>query len=291
MAAENRRKFAWLESPVAGPPLPLTADSIAFVNVESKSVKHNMDTFAGDPDPGIQQLRGMLQRESATLALLSSAITDRAKAADAAATAGAGLERTRGLALADDHDLTSGWTDAASETDREAAAWVDYYQLLSKGAQGLAPPAAVPSAPAPIAASAEPAPRIVEPAPPPKPAITAVPLIRYTGAWTFPASNGLYHGPQPEFADLVVHEDNGHATGTLFARFKAAAATDPVLRFDFSGEFTNQRTQAFQLETSDGSKGMLELIPGPAFNLIEVNFQIESKPGKVRQANMVLVKK
>jgi len=103
----------------------------------------------------------------------------------------------------------------------------------------------------------------------------------------------LYHGPQPEFVDLVVHEQNGHADGTLFGRFKLPAGSkdDPVLRFDFTGEFKATRNQTFALETSDGAKGTLELIPGPAFNLIEVNFQTEAKPGKIRQGNVVMVKK
>jgi hypothetical protein len=47
----------------------------------------------------------------------------------------------------------------------------------------------------------------------------------------------------------------------------------------------------FNLVTSDGAKGTIELIPGSAFNLLEVNFQTEPKPGKVRQADVVLVKK
>ena len=117
-----------------------------------------------------------------------------------------------------------------------------------------------------------------------------MPLARYTGAWTFPPVNGLFHGPQPEFVDLVVHEQNGRADGTLFGRFKVSSG-DPVLRFDFSGDFRSTRNQVFNVETSDGIKGTIELIPGPAFNLLEINFQIEPKPGKVQQGNMLLVKK
>ncbi len=133
------------------------------------------------------------------------------------------------------------------------------------------------------------APASVPPAPK---VITPLPLSRYTGAWTFP-DGGLSHGPQPQFLDLVVHEENGHASGTLFARFKVPAGSkdDPVLRFDFTGEFRNSRNQVFALETSDGAKGTIELIPGPAFNLLEVNFLTDAKPGKIRQGNVVLVKK
>ena len=45
------------------------------------------------------------------------------------------------------------------------------------------------------------------------------------------------------------------------------------------------------MTTSGGAKGTLELIPGPAFNLLEVNFSTDEKPGTVRQANFLLVKK
>jgi hypothetical protein len=93
--------------------------------------------------------------------------------------------------------------------------------------------------------------------------------------------------------DLVIHEQDGHAVGTLFARFKLPPASkdDPVLRFDFKGDFKGSRNQLFALETSDGAKGSIELIPGPAFNLLEINFLIDQKPGKIRQANAVLIKK
>jgi hypothetical protein len=35
----------------------------------------------------------------------------------------------------------------------------------------------------------------------------------------------------------------------------------------------------------------IELIPGPAFNLLEANLTMERRPGKVQQANFLLVKK
>ena len=64
-----------------------------------------------------------------------------------------------------------------------------------------------------------------------------------------------------------------------------------MLRFEFGGEFTSTVRQSFPLETSDGAKGTIDLIPGPAFNLLEVNVQIAANPGKIRQANAVLIKK
>ena len=55
--------------------------------------------------------------------------------------------------------------------------------------------------------------------------------------------------------------------------------------------FQPSRNQTFNLTTSDGTKGTIDLIPGPAFNLLEVNFQTELKPGKIRAADLVLIKK
>jgi hypothetical protein len=235
----------------------------------------------------------MYQRENLALTALNSAIGDRERAVNAASDATRVLEQSRARALDEYRDVVTGWKEAAAETDRESAAWIEYYKLLAGGAQGSGSPAS--STPNTLAAArtGEPAPRIAEPVIAPKASITPVPLVRYTGAWTFPMTGGMYHGPQPEFADLVVHEENGHASGSLYARFKQAPRStgDPVLRFDFSGEFGNTRTQVFKLETSDGAQGTLQLIPGPAFNLIEVNFQIDANAGKVRQGNMVLVKK
>ena len=292
----SARQFAWLETAPADPPAASARNALSIVEAESKAVQRNMDTFAGDPDPGIQRLRGMLQRESLALTALSNAIAEREKAGDIASAANRALEQTRVRALDEVRAVTTGWKDAVTETGRESAAWAEYYQLLVNGAQGITPAASETPPPTAAARPTEPAPRSGERVDSPKPSITPitpVPLVRYTGAWTFPLTNGLYHGPQPEFADLVVHEENGRANGTLFARFKPAPGVpdDPVVRFAFSGEFKSARTQVFQLETSDGANGTLELIPGPAFNLIEVNFQIDAKPGKLRQGNMVLVKK
>jgi hypothetical protein len=42
--------------------------------------------------------------------------------------------------------------------------------------------------------------------------------------------------------------------------------------------------------TSSGAMGTLELIPGPAFNLLEVNFNTGDKPGTIRQGNFLLIK-
>lgn len=279
MAAASQRKYGWLETAVPEAPVPPVKEAQTFVASEMKAVKRNVDVFAGDPDPGIQQLRSMLLRENSALAALHSAMAEEDKAAAAATSSSEFLERTRSNALDAVHAMIGGWKDQAEQTDRESAAWVEYYALLEKEAEPSAPPA-----PTPAAATA-----------PPEPAasVTPVLLARYIGAWTYPPVNGLFHGLEPEFADLVVQDKGGHATGTFFARFKLdpTATEDPTLRFNFTGEFAEQRIQELTIEMSDGSKGRLELIPGPAFNLLEINFQIDARPGRIHQGNMVLVKK
>ncbi len=276
-ADEQGRALAWLDSPAmdTGDVSLANLSRAVRENVETSAAlnKKNLDTFANDPDPAIQRLKSMHDRENAALAALANAVAERQSAGESARSAAAAVEAARKKALSADRDLEGAMKTAAEQADREASLWAEYYRKLGE---------------APVPA---PAPPVTASAPPPATAVaTPFPLSRYTGAWTYP-SKGLFHGPQPEFVDVVVHEEAGRATGTLFGRFKVGSKEDPVLRFDFSGEFKNTRNQVFSLETSDGAKGSIELIPGPAFNLLEINFQTEPKPGKVRQGNMVLVKK
>ncbi len=135
---------------------------------------------------------------------------------------------------------------------------------------------AVPAAPNPT----------VRPVPP-------VPLVRYVGAWIYPTIGTHYHGMQPESVDLMVREENGQASGTLAARFKlpAGSTDNPAVRFAFAGALGGTRAQKFAVTTASGATGTLELIPGPAFNLLEVNFNIADKPGMIHQGNFLLIKK
>src|SRR5581483_2765651 len=195
-------------------------------------------------------------------------VAERQSAVDALKSATASAEQARAKAADANRELNAVLNTEPEQADRESAAWADYYKKLGAAVRGEGP--AAPVSPVPTA-----------PAAAPRTSVTPLPLARYIGAWTFPPG-GLFHGPTPEFLDLVVHEENGHADGTLFARFKTVPGSkdDPVLRFDFSGEFKGTRNQVFPRETSDGAKGTIELIPGPAFNLLEVNFQTEPKPNK-----------
>jgi hypothetical protein len=287
LAQDEQQQVSWLETAAMAPESPAasTKSEAQFIVSEAATVTRTMDTFANDPDRGIQQLRQALAKERIALDALSPAIAQRKKAADAVNASAGAIEQARTKALEQSRGMLEGLKDAAAETSREAAAWAEYYRKIGEAAQGTATPITE-VAPGvstvvlnnPIAAP---------------PTITPLPLARYVGAWTFPVSNGLFHGPQPEFVDVIVQEQNGHATGTAFARFKLPPGNtgDPVLRFDFSGNFQTTQRQVFDLVTAEGAKGTIELIPGPAFNLLEVNFQTEMKPGKIRQADAVLVKK
>jgi len=277
--AEKERRLAWLEQAPAPPP-PSSPGAAQVIVSETSAVRHSLEVYGTDLDPGLQQARAMLERENLALVSVRDAVAEGRKAVEAETSASAIEEQARLQALSQSREAMTVMKKSLEEASQEASAWAEYYRQLSDEARQVTA-APVPAAPSVVAA-----------APPRQPAasITPLPLARYTGAWTFPPVNGLFHGPQPEFVDLVVHEQNGRADGTLFGRFKVSSG-DPVLRFDFSGDFRNTRNQVFNVETSDGIKGTIELIPGPAFNLLEINFQIEPKPGKVQQGNMLLVKK
>jgi hypothetical protein len=286
LARDEEQQVAWLESAVLTPEsTAVSRGDQQVIASEAAAVTRTIDTFANNPDQGIQQLRQSLARERTALEALGPAVAQRKKAAETVNASAGTMEQTRGKALEQMRAMLDGFKDAETDTAREAELWAEYYRKIGEGAQGSATPIteSLPGASPAVLNNPIPAPQ----------SVTPVPLARYIGAWSFPATNGLYHGAQPEFFDVLVHEENGRATGTAFARFKLppGAAGDPILRFDFSGNFQPTQRQVFNLVTTDGAKGTLELIPGPAFNLLEVNFQTEAKAGKIRQADVVLVKK
>lgn len=286
-AAEQDQKaqISWLsEPPAAGQSAAASsAFEAQFTTNETTQVSRNVDTFANNPDPGLQQLRGALMREKAALASLEVSIGARKKAADTADEAIGAITAARMKVLDQSNAMLEGLKDAATDADREGAAWAEYYRKLGEGAQGAAAPITEVAPGAPPATLNNP---IAAPA-----TVTPLPLARYTGSWAFPQSNGLFHGSRPQSIDLLVNDENGHVNGTVVARFVVAAGHDPALRLSFSGEWQATRNQVFSLVTSDGTKGRLELIPGAAFNLIEVNFETDADAGKVTQADAVLVKK
>jgi hypothetical protein len=101
-------------------------------------------------------------------------------------------------------------------------------------------------------------------------------------------NKGLFYGPTPESVELTVTESNGRISGTLVAKFITPLAT---LNLDFQGQLQTGRTQTFPVQFSDGATGSIELIPGSAINLLEVNFQSTPRGGSVSTANFVLVRR
>jgi hypothetical protein len=281
-AQESEQKLAWLETPTEAAP-KLSAGTGDFISGQTTAVRRGIDTLAKDPDPGIQQVRNIMERENIALSVLSAAIAARQKAAEQLDLAIGAMEPVRLKALELNRAFAAGTKLTGQGAAAEAPAWGEYYRKLSDGARGV--PA---TGPVSVVIPSRPS----DPGPRPTPSIAPLPLVRYTGDWIFPAK-GMYHGTQPESVDLVVREDNGRCDGRMVARFvlPPGSGADPVLRFEFSGDFKNSARQTFPLTTSDGAKGTIDLIPGGAFNLLEINVQIAANPGKVRQANVVLIKK
>jgi hypothetical protein len=271
-------------------PLTLTPEPSpkldTYLAGQNTVLSSSIDTIARDPDRGIQQLRQALERERAAVAALSAGLKDAQTAREAVAQTAYSAEQTRQQTVELYQKLTSSLQQSARLTEQSEAAWAGYYRSLSDAARSAAVPvtSAVPQPNSP--AAVVPAAAVALSVPP-------IPLSRYVGAWTYPTVGAHFHGAQPLSAELTVREENGHAAGTLSARFKLPPGNtgDPVVRLNFEGAFQNSRDQTFTVTASDGTKGTLELIPGPAFNLLEVNFSTDEKPGAVRQANFLLVKK
>jgi hypothetical protein len=294
-AADARRAAALLE-PVtlsAEPPPSLER----FLSVQDTILRSSIDTVVHDPDRAIQQLRASLERERAAVGAIATALKDSQKSQEAAAQTSRAAEEARKKTAEDYQKLAAGLDESQQLVEKSGAAWAGYYRALSDAARRAESPVTSSGPPLP-AAGREPA--AVTPAPsnsaaastPPARSTPPVPLARYVGAWTYPTLGAHYHGAQPESADLVVREQNGQASGSLSARFRLppGSTENPLVRFDFSGTFGSTRAQRFAVTTASGATGTLELIPGPAFNLLEVNFSIADKPGTIHQGNFLLIK-
>lgn len=229
------------------------------------------DSFGTATDSGIRQLRTAVQQERAALDSITAALVNTQRAATGMTTAGIELTEVREELLRAFKEIAATREQSADQMRKSGAAWETYYQALAN------PPATV------VTASAE----VVRP-----PTVTPVPLIRYTGDWQFPA-NGTYFGTRPESVEVTVRGSGGRVTGTLNARFSLPSgnSANPVVQLSFNGPLTQNRTQTFDVRTSDGVPGTIELIPGPAFNLLEVNFQLALLPNRVRHGNFLVLKK
>lgn len=282
--------------------LPKDSDSVkmaeASLSSQAASDANSIQVFGADPDKGIQQLKIALEREQVALASLQGAIKDRQKATDAVSQANEDAEHARSATAEELKGIAASFAQSSQDIGELADAWPNYYRTLAEGAREvgsteplppLTPPIrtsnATPPAPNSSGASANPAPvasnRVVP----------TVPISRFTGSWSFLPGISTYHGLVPISYDLVVREDGGQISGTVNAHFIVNANADPDVRFDFSGPIQAQRFQVFSLKTAEGAMGTVELIPGNAFNLLEVNYTLQGAPAKVRQADVILVKK
>ncbi len=295
LAEDQSQNVLWLQNSTPGvlADFAPAKDLQRLVSAETANVNTTITTFSGDQDRGIQLLRQALEREREALAALDAGIADRQKAQDRVAQASDAVELVRPKALTEYQDVTGMLlAPSAAVVDQETAAWAKYYpSLTAAGPASGAAPAVSGAAPAVSGAARTPA--VSAPSTPRSGSLPPLPLTRYTGVWVYPTANGRFFGAEPEFVDFTVHEENGHVTGAFYARFKlpSGGTGDPVLRFDLSGDFQPTPRQSFALQTGDGAKGTIELIPGNAFNLLEINFQTDPTPGKVRSADLVLVKK
>jgi hypothetical protein len=291
LAAREAQNLQWLQAAEVRllPDLAPAPELIRFTTRESNAASTSAATFANDPDRAIQQLRQAFERERAALEAVRTAIGVRQKAEDRATKAALTADLSRTKALEQYSFLASALSQSADLMSQETAVWAAYYPALAEASRPPAQP--VSSAPAP-SGPASTAPVSSAPASAPRvPSVTPLPLSRYVGVWAYQKGDP-FHGPEPESVDLSVHEQNGHASGTLSARFKLppGSKTDPVLRFEFSGDFRATRSQTFALQTADGAMGAVELIPGGPFNVLEVNFETEAKAGKIDRGDVLLVK-
>ncbi|MEO8049222.1 MAG: hypothetical protein ABI833_02295 [Acidobacteriota bacterium] len=297
-AADLRRSVSPLE------PVNVASDALPnlekYLEVQDAILRSSINTIAQDPDRAIQQLRASLERERAAIAAIGVAVKDSQNSQEAAAMASRAAEQARARTSEEYQKLATGLQESARLVEKTGTEWAGYYRALSDAARGAAAPVTS-SGPALPSAGREP--NAAEPGTPAAsnptraPAattrsVTPVPLARYVGEWTYPGVGAHYHGLRPESADLVVREENGQASGSLAARFRlpAGSSENPVVRFNFTGAFGNSRTQKFAATTSSGAKGTLELIPGPAFNLLEVNFNTHDQPGMIGRGNFLLIK-
>jgi hypothetical protein len=284
--AAQRRQILQTAATRSSPDLmpPAVGDLAA---AELQTVTRAIAKFATDKDRGIQQLRQAMDREKVALTALMDTIQARQKTVVASSAAADALEQARVKTAGAFAGQASQLSQTVAQMEMEAAAWAGYYDQLAGAIQIADTPAPAPT-PIPVNTTTS-----VSQAAPRNASASAVPLVRYVGEWTYPKTNGIFHGAQPESADLEIRENNGRAEGTLEARFRlpAGGVNNPLVQFRFAGDISATPTQKFTLTTNEGKAGVIELIPGPAFNLLEVNFQTDPQANKIRAGNFILVKK
>jgi hypothetical protein len=266
-----------------------------LLSVASEYLTKTIGTFSGVKDPAIQQVRQAMERERAALNSLTASINARKTALITVTESTEDADALRAGAAQSLMLSATGRARLADQLRKEGTQWSTYYRDIVDGAmaRSVTTAAPTPSGGAPVIAATN-APTPATPAKPTPTQRTAgqFPLARYTGEWMFPP-RGLYYGAQPESIELIVNEKDGRLVGTLSARFilSPGNSSDPVLRFNFDGPIQNGRSQSLAVTTEAGAKGTIELIPGAAFNLLEVTFETEPSINKIRSGNFVLLKR
>lgn len=261
---------AWASQPLATAEALLTTPQALdqLMAVTAAKVSSGIGAFrADDKDEAIRRVLQALERERAALKALTDAMAARKASLPALLDTSDEAEIQRASVFQTLNAANGRRNQLAEHVKREATDWTAYYRDLQEGAGGRAITGAATPAPAKILRTA---------------ANGQIPLSRYTGEWMFPGK-GLFYGPQPESVEMTVQESNGRMSGTLTAKFLAPGGT---VKFDFQGAVQQAKTQSLPLQTADGATGSVELIPGSAINLIEVNFQAAGSAG-----NFILVKK
>jgi len=276
---------------------------------EDAALAKNIAALAGDPDQGIRQLRQAMEKERAALLAIREAAAAGKTSMSAVQTAADAAEHARMAAAEDLAALAANFQQSAEAEAKLVDAWPAYYRSLAEGARGnlgsagaavstVAPPNAAGASTGASSSSAIPAtanPVIVDPAhrapaagggvqPP-------VPLARYTGSWGYAQGISNYYGELPTMFDVIVKVDGGQMQGIVSATFVVGRNRDPAVRFTFNGPLQATPNQVFSLKMNDGTTGTVELIPGPAFNLLEVKFNLDGAPKKVGTSDVTLLKK
>jgi hypothetical protein len=282
LQAGSAEQAQWVATPLANAEAALTTPQTVQQMLAAATVKVNASITAfpaDDKDAAIRRIRQALERERSALRALSASLDARNAQLMGLLDVTDEAEMQRAYANQALASAAARRSQLEEHVRREATDWAEYYRDLLTGAtsSGRSP---VPSVSG--AASDDPAgARIVRPAP------NTVPLTRYTGQWIFP-TKGLFYGPEPSSVDMSIQESDGNMTGTLSARFLSPEGT---IRLEFQGPVQQTKTQTFASRSSDGSSGTIELIPGSAFNLLEVNFRSASQSAALGAGNFILVKR
>ncbi len=282
-------QLAWSSRPLATAETLLTVPQEVqqLLAVAAAKVGNDINslTAPAEKDAAIRRFRQSIERERAALRALMDTLAAARMPLTALIDASDEAEIQRALTGQALSSAAGRRTQLSEHLKREAADWATYYKDLQEGATANRTLTSALTSNATPAAGASPTPgaaKITRPNPNGPPA-----LARYTGEWEFP-TKGLYYGRRPDSADLVVQETNGMLGGTLTAKYSGPAAE---LKIQFQGPVQEGRTQTFPVQFPNGENGSVELIPGTAINLLEINFVAPSTTGPINAANLVLVKR